>query len=224
MRSTRLLTFILLAAVAFGQRSGGSGHGAGHSAAPVARHSALTRQAGIGVVPVTNRRSLRGGPVFGSNFGRRGFQNGFRYRQGYGLYAPYFPLSGYDFYAPYSPLYGDDQFAGEYPQEYPANGNTVIIQPAAAGNVEPAPPASSVIHEYKLDTKPAGVPGERLTFTIVLKNGTTRSAAVSWVQNGKLHYLDSQSRQQLLSPEAIDRDATERANEQKNLRMDLPPG
>jgi hypothetical protein len=148
------------------------------------------------------------------------------YRRGYGFYAPYFPISGYDFYAPYSPLYGDDESAGGQPEGYPANGNVVIVQSGGGANVEPAspPPASPVIHEYKLDNEPAGVPGERPTFTIMLKDGSMRSATASWIQDGKLHYLDLQSRQMLLSPEIIDRDATERANAQKSLRLDLPPG
>jgi hypothetical protein len=220
--STRiLLPLLLISAAAFGQRSGGFGGGFGHSPGPVAQHSASSLPTGLGVTPGTSFGSFRRGPGFGSGFGHRGFRGGIRYRPGFGLYAPYLPLSGYDFYAPYSPLYGGDEYTGENPDQYTAPGNVVILQPEPS-----APPehATAVIHEYKFDSKPVLAPGELLTFTIVLKDGSRRSALASWVQNGKLHYLDSQSRQRLLMPEVIDREATERANEGKNLRMDLPPG
>ncbi len=225
MRSTRnVLAVLLMASASFGQRSGGGG--AGRSGGPIAVPSAPTRSALSRVTPLTNRGSFRGATILGAGVARRNFRSGFPYGRGYGLYAPYFPISGYDFYAPYSPLYGGDESMGGYPEGYPATGNVVIVQPGSGGTIEPAqaPAASPVIHEYKLDNEPAGAPGPQPTFTIVLKDGSTRSATASWIQGSKLHYLDLQSRQMLLSPEVIDRDATERANAEKSLRIDLPPG
>ncbi|MBV8811812.1 MAG: hypothetical protein JO033_24340 [Acidobacteriaceae bacterium] len=220
--STRvLLALLLIPAAALAQRSGGAGGGFGHSAGPIGGHSASMPARSFGAVPGMSGGSFHRGPTFGFGYGsgHRGFRGGIRYRPGFGFYAPYFPLSGYDFYAPYSPLYEGDQYAGESPEPYVAPGNVVFVQPSA-----PAEHATLVIHEYKFDNKPAPASGERLSFTIVLKDGSTRSAIASWILNGNLFYIDSQSRQQLLAPEVIDRDATERANEGKNLRLDLPPG
>jgi hypothetical protein len=219
MRSTRdVLALLLMAATSFGQHAAG-----GHPTGSVAGHPAPMRSAGTRSVPMTNRGSYRGARIVGPAVGRHGFRNDSRYGRGYGLYAPYFPISGYDFYAPYSPLYGES--TGGYSEEEPPPGNVVIVQ-GGGGNPEPAPlpPATSAIHEYNFDKEPAGVSGARPTFTIVLKDGSMRSATASWIQAGKLHYLDSQSRQMLLSSEVIDRDATERANAEKSLRIDLPPG
>ncbi len=222
MTSTRvLLPLLLIPAAAFGQHSGGFSGGIGHSAGPVAGHSASTPAGNFGVIPGIGGGSFHRGPTFGSGFGHRGFRGGIRYRRSYGFYAPYVPLSGYDFYAPYSPLYEGDEYPAENPEQYTAPGNVVLVQPSAPA---PAEHATSVIHEYNFENKPGAASEEPLTFTIVLKDGSRRSAIASWVQNGTLHYLDSQSRQQLLAPEMIDRGATQRANEGKNLRMDLPPG
>ncbi len=214
MSTRNFLAVLLTASASFGQHAHG---GYGRSAAP-ARSAAGA--------PITNRGSFRGSPIFGPGVNRRGFRGGFPYSRGYGLYAPYLPIWDYDFYSPYSPLYGGDEPVGGYPQTYPGTGNVVVVQSGAAGNAEPAPPppATPVIHEYKLDNEPAAVSGERPTFTIMLKDGSMRSATASWIQDGKLHYLDLESRQLILSPQLIDRDATERANAQKSLRLDLPPG
>jgi hypothetical protein len=225
MRSTRnVLALLLMASVSFGQRSAG---GYGRSAGSIAVHPAPTRSVGNRVTPLTNRGAHPGATMFGHVGARRSFGSGFPYGRGYGLYAPYFPVSGYDFYPPYSPLYGGVQDSvGGYPEEYPVTGNVIIVQPGSGGTGAPAeaPPANPVIHEYKLDNEPAGTPGPQTTFTIVLKDGSTRSATASWIQGGRLHYLDLRSRQMLLSPEVIDRNATERANAAKSLRIDLPPG
>ena len=89
----------------------------------------------------------------------------------------------------------------------------------------PAPPqpASAVIHEYNVNPELASAAGKETTFTIALKDGSTRSAVAFWVQHGKVHYIDSQDRQQVLSSDLIDRETTERLNRQKNLNMQLPP-
>jgi hypothetical protein len=166
---------------------------------------------------------IRGARILAPVAGRPGFRNGFSHRRGYGFYAPYFPISGYDYYAPYDSFYGGDVTAGEGPSEYPPSGNVVIVQGSPGEGAQPAP-VSPVIHEYNFTSEPAKFAGSPPTFTIMLKDGSTRLATASWVQGGKLHYLDLQSRQMLLSSEVIDRAATERANAEKSLRLDLPPG
>lgn len=220
MSTARFLSFLLLGSAAFGQHSGGFGGGFGHSAGPGAGRSFPAHPPGAVFGPGTNRGPNRGA----AGFGGRGFRNGFTYRRGYGFYAPYFPLWGYDAYSPYyEPQYGVDQF-GDENQQYPAGFPMVSPGPPTDFIGAPRGPATAVIHEYKFDKGPATTSGERPTFTIVLRDGSTRSAVASWVQDSKLHYVDLRSRQQILLPDVIDRDATERANIQKNLRMELPPG
>jgi hypothetical protein len=81
-----------------------------------------------------------------------------------------------------------------------------------------------VLREYHLGETDRNPPGTKATLTVVLKDGSRRSAVASWVAAGKLYYVDSKGQQQVLAPESIDRDATERANEDRNSKMDLPPG
>jgi hypothetical protein len=81
-----------------------------------------------------------------------------------------------------------------------------------------------VVREYNFGKEAERLSGEPVTFTIVLKDGSTRHATASWVAGGKLHYVDLQARQPVLPPELIDRSATEQANKARNLQMELPPG
>lgn len=201
--STRLLlVVVLIVPTASAQHYGASGGGIGRAAGPATMPARPVNPAGFRAVRARNRGLLRGG---------------FGYGAGYGW--PYFPIGDYDLLSPLD--YGDD-FAGGYPQ-YISPGNIAFV-PVAPVAATPPKPASSVIHEYNFREEPVTRSGERPTFTIVLKDGSTRSAAASWVAGSELHYLDLQSRQQTLSPELIDRDATERINEAKNLSMELPPG
>lgn len=145
--------------------------------------------------------------------------NRFRGQVRNGFIVPYAGLSDYGYlgYDPYLANYGDD-FSSPPAIFY-------ILPPFGPTSPEPAEsvrPAQAVIHEYKVDHE--AVEGEReITFTIALKDGSKRFAAASWVQNGKLHYVNSEGRQEILSPESIDREATNRLNEQNHLRMQLPP-
>jgi hypothetical protein len=129
-------------------------------------------------------------------------------------------LGGY----PYGAGYPD---AGFYAEEPPPPPNFVVAAPPA-GQASPQPPApirpaQSVIHEYKWP-KSDETGGGATTFTIALKDGSQRFATAAWVQGGKLHYLDPEDRRQALSSDVIDRQTTDRLNEEKHLRLQLPPG
>ena len=133
---------------------------------------------------------------------------------------------GRDFLVPYYP------FGWDYPQEYlpvsqypPAEGAPVEEQPPGPAQPEVhAHPANSVIHEYAWPPEPPVPSAEPATFTIALKDGSKRSALVAWIQDGKLHYVDLQEQQQVLTSDVIDRDTTLRLNRERNLRIQLPPG
>jgi hypothetical protein len=214
-RSVRLAPFFLIAIGAVAQHSGGFAAGAGHVAAAAGARAGSMHTTGPTVVRGANGGYYRSGPVFRSSFGPYRGRGGFGYGPGYGW--PYFPIWSYDFTAPLP--YSDD-----YAEEYPLSGNLIVPPAPGTAPAPPPQPAVSVIREYDFGKEAAGLSGEPATFTIVLKDGSTRQATASWVAGGKLHYVDLQARQPVLAPEVIDHSATERANKTKNLRMDLPPG
>jgi hypothetical protein len=105
--------------------------------------------------------------------------------------------------------------------EYPAADGTVIAPPSAPP--PPPQPAHSVINEYKWNESGAASEDRATTFTIALNDGSKCYALTAWVQDGNLNYLDSEGRQQVLSSDRIDRDATQSLNRQKKLNLQLPP-
>lgn len=198
MVSTRLLSVVvLIVPLVSAQHGGGHAGGFGHSTAPVVVH------------PFPSRSTHFGFPGEGNHFGRSG--------RGYWLlddgWWPGVPAWYYNV----PPLNPAEDLTGQTPP-CPGAGNAPEPMP-------PPPPqsASAVVHEYNFGVQPTTRSQEPPTLTVVLKDGSTRSAEASWVTDGRLHYLDLHSRQQVLSAELIDRNATERANQTKNLHMDLPP-
>jgi hypothetical protein len=134
------------------------------------------------------------------------------------------------FLGSYLPFWGDYPYPELYAEEPSPPPNFVMTGPPA-GQASPQPaaavkPAQSVIHEYTWPKN--GESGESragaTTFTIALKDGSQRFATAAWVQGGKLHYLDPEDRQQALSSDVIDRQTTDRLNQEKHLRLQLPPG
>jgi hypothetical protein len=140
----------------------------------------------------------------------------------------YLPLyGGYGFGGDY-PDWGGYLYPGEYGDEFSSPPNVFYMAPPTAQAfpqpAEPVRPARAVIHEYKVAPKQGEIGAGASTFTIALKDGSQRLAVATWIQDGKLHCLDSQGRQQVLSPDSIDRQTTDRLNEEKHLRLQLPPG
>jgi hypothetical protein len=141
-----------------------------------------------------------------------------------GSYLP--TPGGYGFLGD-SPYDAGYPYPGLYSEEPPPPPNFVVTAPpaeqASPQPAAPVRPAQSVIQEYKWP-KSDETGGGATTFTIALKDGSQRSATAAWIQGGKLHYLDSEDRQQALSSDVIDRQTTDRLNEEKHLRLQLPPG
>jgi hypothetical protein len=189
-----------------------------------------SRAGGFG--QAVNPVAMRGTPTYSTSPGvARGTTHGFN-RTVVGSFEPHRSRGGFAYGSPYFPIwnYGqaatlsyDDELADEYSAEYPLGGS-LIVPPATGYALASSPkPAVSVIREYNFG-KDAGPAGEASTFRIVLKDGSTREATASWVSGGKLHYVDLDDHQSVLSPQLIDRRATERANTAKNLSIQLPPG
>jgi hypothetical protein len=133
----------------------------------------------------------------------------------------------------YGPFFGDYGSWGDYLDgaDYPAGeepsppSNVSCMTPPApvfALSSAPAGPAQAVIHEYPAPPASAGSSSGATAFTIALKDGSQRSAIAAWTQGGKLYYVDSQHRHQVLSPDVIDRETTERLNDEKHLPLQLP--
>jgi hypothetical protein len=157
------------------------------------------------------------GPVAPPRINTRiaGHRSGFRQRYGNGFAAPYYPFLG--------------EYAPDYlPQpEYLPTPESFAPQAAApplAQAPEPIQTAHAVIQEYSWKDHTPAAADEQTTFTIALKDGSTRSAIVTWVQGRTLHYTDSDDKQGVLSADLIDRDTTRRLNRAKKLSIQLPPG
>jgi hypothetical protein len=86
----------------------------------------------------------------------------------------------------------------------------------------PVEPAKAEIHEYKQPA--ASTPADEQTFfAIVLRDGSMHSAVAVTVQKSGLYYVDPEGGHRLVSLDALDREATLRANRERNLRLQLPP-
>jgi len=160
----------------------------------------------FGPAVVARPPARRSSPFFGRGFNRR-----------FGNFAggnfPY--LGAY-------PFIGDYGFAYPPPIEYPAVNSTETAPPSPPPT-PPLKPAHSVIHEYKWNESEGALDDRVTTFTIALKDGSKCYAVAAWVQDGNLNYLDSEGRQQVLSSDRIDRDATQNLNREKNIKLQLPP-
>ncbi len=190
----RFIGLLLLATAMFGQHAGG------------ARGGSATRFAHAG------------GQVLPSAFARQNVRFSshrlrFGQRFGFNAFAPYYPFIG---------DYADDLSVNAYP---PGN-DSFTVQPNLPPIALPFPPptAHAVIEEYEWKTKDVAGAGDQATFTIALKDGSRRYPVTTWVQNGKLYFIDSEGGQEVLTPDRIDRDTTQRLNNDRNLHMQLPPG
>jgi hypothetical protein len=172
-----------------------------------------------------------GGPISGGPMARGQGALGQRRGNRFGRF-------GNSFGGGYWPFYGDYGFWGDYPdwadypygdypyaqEPWPPSNAFPMAPPAPVFAPPPAParPAQAVIHEYPVPPASAGSSSGATTFTIALKDGSQLSAIATWIQEGKLYYVDSQQRHRVLSPDVIDRETTERLNEEKHMRLELP--
>jgi hypothetical protein len=153
----------------------------------------------------------RGGAGFG--FARRGGYGFSRARAvlPYGFGYAYAPYDFGDTY-PYVPQ------PALFVQQPP-----LLVQPPAPPVVEP--PAHPVVTEYKWPAASAvssTSESEPQAFAIVLKNGSTLSAAMVFASDDGLHYVDPDERHLRISMSEVDRAATLKLNRARNLNLHLP--
>ena len=149
-----------------------------------------------------------------------GRSNGFSRARAFSPYG-----SGYG-YLPYD--YGD---AYDYPPQpvLLVQQPPLFVQPAAPAVVQPA--GHAVVTEYTWPaTTAASSPSahsassesEPQAFAIVLKNGSTLSAVAVFASDDGLHYVDPDARHMRISMRAVDRAATLKLNQARNLDLYLP--
>jgi hypothetical protein len=115
-------------------------------------------------------------------------------------------------------------FFGDYGYGYDGYApapNVVMLPQQPVYVLVPAPsePPKSEIHEYQRTS----AAGQEQAFAIVLKDGSVHSAVAVTVQHSALYYVEPDGGHRLVSLEALDREATERLNRERNLQLQLPP-
>jgi hypothetical protein len=135
-------------------------------------------------------------------------------RQPHHFFPGAFPLflGDYDYYPGYAP---------------PAPSVVVLEQPPLYVLVPPPPsdPPKPEIHEYQQPATASASPtsDEAQAFAIVLKDGSVHSAVAVAVQAGAIYYVEPNGSHRLVSIELVNREATERLNRERKLRLQLPP-
>lgn len=221
-----LWLFSLFAAPVFGQHRGGVGTGLGRRGfnsgglAP-GRSRGVVVVGGfgfpsqgfinLGIPPVGPSPPLGGNAAF----------FGFDRRFGF----PHHVVQSSGFFPDALPL-----FAGSYDNGYPSAPNIIIIQQPAPQVITQQAPREVVrpeIREYKEPAPAAAVAhppaqAEGATFVIALDNGSRHSAYAVWVQNGVLHYIDSEDRHHQVPLKKVDRELTRKLNRDRKLDLWLP--
>jgi hypothetical protein len=90
--------------------------------------------------------------------------------------------------------------------------NVVLPEPPAP----PPPPAHPVISNYHWADTPAP---SNTGFAIVQKDGQVRNALAVWPQDGMVAYTDPGGNTVRIAYSAIDREATERVNNERGLKL-----
>lgn len=133
---------------------------------------------------------------------------------------------------PFWPYWGGYGGYG-YDMAQAAQPSIIVIQPFSPEMMgqprKPPEPARLEIREYKGpaagEAQPAAAAplGPQQMFSIALRNGARDAAMAAWVDDDCLNYLNASGKRQKVALSALDRDATERLNRQKNLSLWLPP-
>ena len=164
----------------------------------------------------------RGGAAPGFARGARSFS---RARAAFPSRFAYLPYgSGYD-YAPYD-------LSDAYAQ---APEPVILVQPPPEFVEPPPAPVAKpvghpVIKEYKWPAADEGSSAasspasdsQPQTFTLILKDGSTRSAVMIFASEDGLHYVDTDERCLRISMSEVDRAATLNLNRARNLNLHLP--
>jgi len=159
---------------------------------------------------------FRGGFV---NGGFRRFRGGFNGLRNHGFRNNAFLWGGAGWgYPSYYDGYADSNYDGNgyqsliIPEPEQESWAPIVVQP-------PPPPVRPEIHEY---TWPKSA--TNAVFSIVAKDGSVQSAVAVWVQGNSVRYISPEGTAGHLPLDSVNRQATRRANSEKNLTLALPAG
>lgn len=157
-------------------------------------------------------------PVHNAGYGHRPIR-----AFGYGRYGAY----GYG----YGGLYWGDLFGGDYEPFYdygnspvPGGSNVTVIYPPQAPSITVAETAHPVIHEY---TQPEdyGTGAERakgpILYLIAFRDSTIRAAMTYWVENGTLHYMDTEHKEKQAPLSSVDRELSAQLNRERHVPFNI---
>jgi hypothetical protein len=182
----------------------------------------------------------RGNRGVGAGFGVGGFGNGSR-RFGSGVVAvPYYVpiyVGGYAGYSGYSDAPPPDPAAGPGPAAGPPPGgaqpNVIVVYPPASGPqviggaygetavaVPPPPPPPQPVAPAADQQASAFAPASY--YLIAYKDHTIYSAVAYWVVGDTLHYFTTGATHNQVSLSLVDRDLTQRLNEELGNNLQLP--
>ena len=134
----------------------------------------------------------------------------------------------------YLPYVSDAANAYDSGYAYPEPAQPVVLVEQPPLTVQPPEPPAvkpvghSVITEYKwpgvaaATSRSTAAESEPQAFAIVLKDGSTLSAAMIFASDDGLHYVDPDERHLTIAMSAVDRAATLQLNRARNLNLHLP--
>ena len=122
---------------------------------------------------------------------------------------------------PLLPVFGDGYGAG-----YSGAPSIIVLQPVQMAYPQPSKPeiAKPALHEYKEAAEAAGNTSgtPQPMFTLAMRDGSRQPAILVWVQEGMVHFIDPAGKTSHVPLSTLDRDTTQRLNQEKNLELHLP--
>ena len=107
------------------------------------------------------------------------------------------------------------------PQQQPDTTETDSTQPAPEIVQDPTTPTAAADDLQPVEEPPSTA--EPSHYLIAFKDRSIYSAVAYWVDGDTLHYYTSGSTHNQVSVSLVDRDLTERLNEESGLELKLPP-
>jgi len=143
---------------------------------------------------------------------------------GVGLsYWPSYPAYDYSDYYPYDSggyAYAPQSYA---PQSYGSSPNVVVYSQQAASAPAYSDTAHPVIRsydQYGQEMQPSGGTSSPV-YLIAMHDGAIRAAASYWVQNGTLHYVTLQQKEETVPLTQVDRQLTTQLNRERHVNVNL---
>ena len=137
--------------------------------------------------------------------------------------------------APLWPAYYPLFIGGYYPPALDPTPNVVIYQPPQpaapvvinqyfGSEAAPKPAEESTVRTYEAPVRTPAEPAEAsLSFLIATKDRSVFSAAAYWVEGDELHYVTPRGKHEHLPLAKVDRELSEKLNENHKVQFRLPP-